>query len=274
MGRLRARVRPGTEQRLPAPARAQLSLAYGPPGRRGHLVARQLLVGIRRNGRCGVVGALARCRGGGVGPRGAFGDGLARRPGLAGHGRVVRRRVGPAPPPGPRRITAVRGPPLQSDGRRGRHRDQSDDGSFRRRRAPRALPGGGLDAAVGRRRPARPLHLHADAVATRDVNCARHPSGPCGRHEHGGASLGLDCHALPDPVLLRPGGAQPPAVVRASAFVRPLSWPGRKVRGHIGRRDRDQQSTRRPGPPRRARQRCTSAMCPSATGQVRASSTT
>ena len=67
----------------------------------------------------------------------------------------------------------------------------------------------------------------------------------------------------------RPGGAQPPAVVRASAFVRPLSWPGRKVRGHIGRRDRDQQSTRRPKTSASCTAAWTSAMCPSATGPAR-----
>ena len=80
--------------------------------------------------------------------------------------------------------------------------------------------------------------------------------------------------ALPDPVLLGPGRAQPPAVVRASAVVRPLVGPGREVRGHIGGRDRDQQPPRCPGPPRPHAARWTSAMSPSATARARACSTT
>ena len=59
VGRLRAVLRRRAQQRLPPPAPAQLPLAHGPPGRRGHLLARQLLLGLRRDGRRRLLGPAA-----------------------------------------------------------------------------------------------------------------------------------------------------------------------------------------------------------------------
>ena len=104
------------------------------------------------------------------------------------------------------------------------------------------------DAPVGRRRPAGPVHLHADPAAAGDVHRGRHAAGPGGRHDHGRAPLGVDRRALPDPLLLGPGGARPPAVVRAPAVLRPLPRPGGQVHRHRRRRGRRSPTRRRRWP--------------------------
>ena len=69
-------------------------------------------------------------------------------------------------------------------------------------------------------------------LAAGDLHRHRHPAGPGGRHHHGRAPLGLDRRALPDPLLLGPGGPQPAAVLRAPPVLRPLARPRRQVHRH------------------------------------------
>ncbi len=181
----------------------------------------------------------------------------------------------PAPSAGARRLPGLRGPPLQGHRRGGRHGDQPDGRPDRGRRAPREAPGRGPDAPVGRRRPPGPVHLHAHPAPAGDLHRGRHPAGPGGRHDHGRAPLGLDGRALPDPLLLGPGGPEPPAVLRAPAVLRPVAGAGGQVHRHR-RRARSRSPTR---PARRSLavprgEGRLPAVSTSATGRARPCSTT